>query len=54
MKPIKYPISQAVKVSCEQRIFIEQIASEFELSLAEATRWILDEGIKELRSEKIV
>lgn len=46
MKPIKYTAQLALKLERRQRQAIEFLAETAELSLGEAARELLDEGIR--------
>jgi hypothetical protein len=45
MKPVRYSASLAVKVSPEHRRAVEWISEHKQMSLGEATRFLLDYGI---------
>ena len=46
VKPIKYTAQLALKLEHRQRLAIEALAETDELSLGEAARELLDEGIR--------
>lgn len=46
MKPVRYSATLAVKLEPRTRRAVEQLAEQEKLSLGEATRELLDEGIR--------
>jgi hypothetical protein len=46
MKGFLYPIHQSANISIDQRLAIEGLAREREISMAEATRELIDRGMR--------
>jgi hypothetical protein len=53
-KEVPYPAWLTLKVTKDQRDAVEALADAYNISLAEAGRWVITTGIMGLKTEKIV
>jgi len=49
MKTFQYPLNQTARISVDQRIAIEAIAEQREISMSAAIRILLDAGIEVMK-----